>query len=286
MEKKRLIIISSIGIGIVLLLTIVGIFIYQFFVNKGHVKEFDVDFIHQQAIPYDNLFRVKCDNVDEVKAGDELVCNVSISPDLQNYSIMDDVLEYISFDYELGEFLSLEDISIQSPYNNEIYNQFVFDTSEEKRVILKNNNQHDFHKSVVCDDNGGCRIYGRTFFNVNESNKDIYYDSVSNVMFQFKIKVSDKATYLDPLKIRVHDLYIYACLYGRNEEEDIKTVYKMDELIYEFSANKLKTDESSKSLYQVKVLADDGAPIYVDYNEKFLEHIEAVSQEENSEDNI
>ena len=94
MEKKRLIIISSIGIGIVLLLTIVGIFIYQFFVNKGHVKEFDVDFIHQQAIPYDNLFRVKCDNVDEVKAGDELVCNVSISPDLQNYSIMDDVLEW------------------------------------------------------------------------------------------------------------------------------------------------------------------------------------------------
>ena len=282
MEKKRLIIISAIAVFVVLVLIVVGILIFNYYKEKNNVKVFDIEGIQKEATPYENLFVIQCDNASKVVAGDEITCNVSINSNLQDYSIMDDVLEYISFDYDLGKFLSLEDVSIKSPYHDNTYSQFVLDTSEDKKVVLKNNNRHDFHKNVVCDDNTeSCHLYGRTAFNSsNNSKKDIYDDSISNLIFQFKIKVSKKAKYSDVLKIRVHNLYYYSCMYGKTEEDDVKNIYKMDEGVYEFSANKLldvnsvnknnKLLKDYKVMYQVKVSSPEAVSVYIHYNKDII----------------
>ena len=140
MEKNKLVIVISI---IVVFLFGIGIGVFYFFSNHNKsTKVFDIAMIEKEAIPFDDLFYIDCnDNYDTV-AGSEIICKVMINSTLKDYSIMDDVLEYISFEYDLGDFLSLEDISIMSPRNgNNTYHQFVLDVSEKKKVVLKNNNQ-------------------------------------------------------------------------------------------------------------------------------------------------
>ena len=271
MEKNKLVIVISI---IVVFLFGIGIGVFYFFSNHNKsTKVFDIAMIEKEAIPFDDLFYIDCnDNYDTV-AGSEIICKVMINSTLKDYSIMDDVLEYISFEYDLGDFLSLEDISIMSPRNgNNTYHQFVLDVSEKKKVVLKNNNQHDLHKNVVCSgDKESCHYYGRTasFFNDN-SKKAIYDDSISNLLFQFKIKVSDKVKYSDVLKIRINNLYYYSCMYGKTEEDDVKNIYKMDETVYEFNVNNLMDASlfgDSSVLLKVKGLSSGNTPIYInDYS--------------------
>ena len=269
MERKRFIGLLLIVFGFLFVIGI-GVFIFLNFQKKEPVKEFDVDLIQKQAVAYDDMFRISCDKSKNIMAGDLVSCTVLLNPDLQNYPALSDTLEYISFDYNLGSFLKLKDVSIKSPYRTKTYSSFLLDNSVSNKIILKNMYQRDHHKDVLCDSDGdNCRISGRTSYTVTGGNREIYDDSIANLEFVFKFTLSKDVTYLDKIQFDIKNLYFYSCDYGRNEEEDVKHFYSIENMSYEMMANQLFDSSSYNDysvLYKIRVNNENGAFVYIDYS--------------------
>lgn len=270
MGKNKLI--SMIIILLLLLCSGIGIFYLVKGSNKK-TKVFDTEMITNEALEYNNLFSIKCDNSKNLMAGDEVNCTVYLNPDLQNYYGIDDVLEYISFDYDLGNFLTLEDVVVESPNRVNAYKQFVLDKDSENKIILKNMNSRDLHKNVVCDDMNNCQVKGRSSYTITGSDKEVYVDSILDILFKFKFKISEDATFEDVINIYFPHVYVYSCQYSKNVENDVKNIYKINDLKVELKINQLKDDSEYKSnpvLYKVKTNLDAGTPVYIDYNKNFI----------------
>ena len=200
MEKNRLIIIIS--VVFVFLISIFG-GIFYFMNHRSVVKEFDVAMIEREALEYNDLFDIKCDTKN-VMASDDVVCTVMLNSMLQNYPFADDILEYVSFDYDLGNFLTLSDVSVKSPNREKIYDQFVLDKSVDGKIILKNMND------LSCSSSNDCRSVDRTFYSNVDNRRRVYVDSISDILFQFKFKVSEKATYSDVVSVNFPHVYFYS----------------------------------------------------------------------------
>ena len=255
---------KQVRISIIMSICIVGMlfssflpFFYHKSLDNASDDDVDLNSLLSQAIHYDNLFQIKC-NDENTLSGSEVVCNVSINPNLENFDTMGDILKYVSFRYELGDFISLEEISLKSRNGGKPYEGFSLDISKKNTVILKNT----YYDDSYCNFDGDCRISGRSFSKFAGELKEVANDSIENVWFQFKFKISEKASYSEPLNFRIYDLFYYS---EKDEDTDVKNSYKMDNLNYSIFVNQLQSDSSflifKDGFYKVKI--SKGTFVYV-----------------------